>query len=131
MTCENIKNWLKSNTDIGNGISCGGIDGNKEQCIGVYPAKGDAQQRICLGGAAQTRTQIIQATILVHWTKSFAQSEEKANEIYSLFYGLSSADMDGVHVCMADPGGAPIYTARDAHGICEFVINIKIIYLKE
>ena len=51
MMLERLKNYIKANTDVGEGIQLGGIDGNTEKYIGVYPGKPPAAQRVCLGGA--------------------------------------------------------------------------------
>lgn len=128
MTLENLKNWLKARIAVGDGIQLGGIDGNKERFIGVYPAKQATSQRICLGGAAGTRTDELHAVLLVHWTKS--QAEAKARALAGLFYGLGRTDMDGATVYAAD-ATAPIWAGKDSRGVCEYVINLKIICEKE
>lgn len=130
MTLENLKNWIKERTDVGDGIQLGGIDGNKERCIGVYPAKQAVPQRICLGGAAGTLTDELRAVLLVHWTKSQVCAEAKACELAGLFYGLGRTDMDGTVVYAAD-ATAPIWAGKDGRGVCEYVINLKIICKKE
>ena len=130
MTLENLKNWLKTRIAVGDGIQLGGIDGNKERFIGVYPAKQAAPRRICLGGATGTRTDELHAALLVHWTKSQAEAEAKARALAGLFYGLGRTDMDGATVYAAD-ATAPIWAGKDSRGVCEYVINLKIICEKE
>ena len=131
MTLEQLKNYIKAHTDVGEGIRLGSIDGNAERFLGVYPAKETGAMRICLGGPEQTRTGELRATVLIHWTRSQVQAEAKARELYGLFYGLSAADMDGADVRLADPGGGPIAVGVDARGIFEYVINLRLIYMKE
>lgn len=131
MTLEHLKNYLKAHTDVGEGIALGSIDGDQERCIGVYPGKPPAQQRVCLGGAAQTLTGELYAVLLVHWGRSMAEAAAKADDVWRLFYALTACSMDGAAVCAAEPGGGPVPVGRDARGICEFVINLKIIYQKE
>ena len=46
MMLERLKNYIKANTDVGEGIQLGGIDGNTEKYIGVYPGKPPAAQRV-------------------------------------------------------------------------------------
>lgn len=131
MTLEHLKNYLKAHIDVGDGIALGSIDGNREYFIGVYPGKPPARQRVCLGGPAQTLTGELYAVLLVHWGHSMAEAAAKADEVWRLFYAMAACDMEGVAVCAADPGGAPVPVGRDDRGICEFVINLKIIYQKE
>ncbi|MEG0896485.1 MAG: minor capsid protein [Ruthenibacterium sp.] len=131
MKLEQVKNYIKANSDCGDGISLGGIDANKPHYIGVYPARPQELQHICIGGATCTRTQELRAVILLHWGNDYTLAEDKANALYALFYGICNVMMDGVHVLFAEPGGAPVPVGRDAHGIFEFVINLTIIYEKE
>lgn len=131
MTLEQLKNHIKANTDVGDGIQLGCLDENKERTIGVYPGKPPSAQYVCIGGAAQTLAGELYATVLIHWGKSMKEALAKAYEVYALFYAHAVCVMDGAHVCAADPGGGPIPVGRDARGICEFVINLKVIYMKE
>ena len=75
MMLEQLKNYIKANTDVGEGIQLGGIDGNTEKYIGVYPGKPPAAQRVCLGGAEQTRAGEFYATVLVHWGRNMRSAQ--------------------------------------------------------
>ena len=121
MMLERLKNYIKANTDVGEGIQLGGIDGNTEKYIGVYPGKPPAAQRVCLGGAEQTRAGEFYAPVLV----------AKADAVYALFYARGAFDMDGCTVCAVEPGGGPVPVGKDDRGVCEFVINLKMTYMKE
>lgn len=126
MTTENLKNWLKTITDIGEGIYCGMIDGHKEKCIGVYSASETGKTRICLGGLDCTLTRTSQYKLLIHWTRNAVAAEEKAQEVYWLLYAYTSGVMDAIKVYAIDPGNAPIPVGRDDNGINEYVIKLKI-----
>lgn len=131
MRTEQVKNWLKTKIDVGQGIYVGTIDGNAERGIGVYLQKHSGPARICLGGPAQTKTGELLVTILVHWGKSSVQAETKASDVWQLFYGLTDVIMDGTRVCYTDPGAGPVPLGRDEKGIFEYVVNVKLIYSKE
>lgn len=131
MTTEQLKDWLKSRTDVGQGIQVGSINGNAEKCLGIYLREASGGQRVCLGGAAQTLTGRLRATVLVHWTKSAVQAEAKAREIWALLYGLTDTDMAGALVYYVDPGAAPIPLGRDPRGIFEFAVRVELTYKKE
>lgn len=131
LTLEQIKDWLKSqDPDLNGCIAVGGIDGNKEKYVGVYALKpsGSGRQRICIGGAAQTQYQERGASILIHWTASAVQAENKAVELYNRFYGLAGVTMGTTRVISADPGAEPISVGKDIKGICEYVVQLKIKY---
>lgn len=137
MTLEHLKNYIKAwvwADAVGNEPLCiavGAIDANRERCIGVYPGRPPARQRVCLGGPEATLTGELYATVLVHWGKNMREALEKAEEVYALFYAWGGGEMDGVRVCAVEPGGGPVPVGRDAHGVCEFVINLKITFEKE
>lgn len=128
MTTENLKNWLKTQTDCGEGITLGGIDANRGTCLGVLPRANPAPSRLCLGGPSQTRCQALYATVLVHWGRDAALAEAKAREIWALFYGAANFAMDGAPVILCDPGQTPRPRKRDARGICEFEIELAVWY---
>ena len=126
MTTEQLKNWLKGQMDVGEGIRIGSIDGNASRFIGVYPKEVPGGARICLGGAAQPLTETFRADILVHWTQSAVQAEQKAQEVWRVFYGLTDTHMDGAAICCADAGASPIPLGRDEKGIHEFCIRVTL-----
>lgn len=130
LTLEQIKDWLKGqDTDLNDCIAVGRIDGNKDKFIGVYPLKPSGNsQRICIGGADQTRYQVRNVSILIHWTNKMSLAEAKAFAIYGLFYGLSGVIMGTTRVISADPGPEPIPVGKDIKGIYEYVIQLKILY---
>ena len=126
MTTEQLKNWLKTKIDVGEGIRIGSIDGNASRFIGVYRKEVSGGARICLGGTQQTLSRVMRVDILVHWTASAVQAEEKAHEVWQLFYGLTNADMDGATVYCADPGASPIPLGKDENGIHEFSVQVTL-----
>ncbi len=131
MTLEHLKNYLKEQTDVGDGIAVGAIDGNRDRFLGVYPGQPPAVQHVCLGGSEQTTTAELYAVLLVHWGKSMPVAMAKAQQVWALFYAKGRCTMDGATVYAVEPGGGPVPIGRDDRGICEFVINLKITCAKE
>ena len=131
MTLENLKNYLKEQTDVGDGIAVGAIDGNRDHFLGIYAGKPPDKQHVCLGGPEQTTTAELYATLLVHWGKNMPEAMAKAQQVWALFYAKGCCIMDGAAVYAVEPGGGPVPVGRDDRGICEFVINLKIICAKE
>lgn len=131
MTAKNLREWLKSTIDCGDGIAVGAIDGNKERYIGVYDRPRSGNARVCIGGIDQTRTETQNYSILVHWTRSPIAAAVKAREIYEALLGKSNIDMDGCTIFLVDPGAGPMSINRDENGVCEYVIELMIITEKE
>ena len=131
MTAANLREWLKTKIDCGDGIAVGAIDGNKERFIGIYDRPRGGNARVCIGGLDQTRIETQSYSVLVHWTRSPIAAAVKAREIYNILLGLSGVEMDGCTVYMVDPGAGPVSVNRDENGVCEYVIELMIISNKE
>ena len=126
MTLSDVVSWVKANTPVGDGISAGRINGNKDRYIGVYNRRTTGKQRICIGGATNTQYQRKDISILVHWTTSPTAAEAKAQKIYKLLYGRSGIVMGKTAVISVDPGAAPVPVGADERGIAEYVIEATI-----
>lgn len=126
MLLSEVREWLKTKT------SCpqwyiGKIDGNMEQCIGIYNVQGPAPN-IALGGLANTSYSTKAISILVHWGKNADITEKKAQEIYNIFFG-QDAVIGGKRVIKFDmKTSEPIGVGTDENGIYEYVIQTNIIY---
>ena len=92
LTLEQVAEWLlKQDADLNGRVTVGAIDANLDRCVGVYnDNRASGGQRICIGGAACTRYDYKQVTLLVHWTTNPVTAEKKAVELYESLYGLVS-----------------------------------------
>lgn len=133
LTLEQVAEWLlQQDAELAGRVTVGAIDANQDRCVGVYnDNRASGGQRICIGGAACTRYDYKQVTLLVHWTTNPVMAEQKAAELYESLYGLSHIEMGGVQVVSVDPGAAPVPVGRDVKKVYEYVINLKVCYRKE
>lgn len=98
-----------------------------DYCIAIYTMDGPAP-RIAIGGLDNTTYSHRSISILVHWGKSPAVAETKAQEVYDVMFG-KKATINGKRVIMFDMRQpAPIGVGVDKEGIQEFVIPLTIIY---
>ena len=117
MTTEQLKNWIKSqDPDYIGRIQLGGVDGNAERFLGVYPSPNQGPAHIAIGGPACTSYGTLYARLLLRWGKSQPEAE---------------ANIGGAAVACADPGAAPVPLGRGPDGVFEYAINLKLIYKKE
>jgi len=126
MTLEQIVEWLKQFLPDGCGIAAGHIDGNADKFVGVYNARRPGKQRICLGGAANTKYQEKKISILIHYTDDAVEAEAAAQALWNHLYGKTRIDMGDTRVQFIDPGAAIVPVGRDARGIAEYVIEATI-----
>ncbi len=132
MTTEQLKNWIKwQDAEFSGCIQLGGVNGNAERFLGVYPSGGGGKQHIAIGGPSCTTYGTMSARLLLRWGKSQPEAEAKAKALWSLFYGLTRTDMDGAAVACVDPGAGPVPLGRGADGVFEYNINLTITYKKE
>ena len=128
LTLENVVSWLKTlDPELSGCVAAGVIDGGKDKFVGVYNDRNAVPPRLCLGGEENTRYEDKHVALLVHWTKSETQAEEKALELYDKLYCLCGVPIGDVWVISIRPS-APIPAGRDNKGIIEYVINLKICY---
>ena len=125
MTLVQLKNWLESQTDCR--VTCGWIDSDAEQSIGVYFGKPGGKDRICLGGMEATSYRHAPFTVLIHWGKTADGAAQKAQEVWGLFHGLAGEQVGESWVISADPGAGPVPVGRDQRGVFEYVINIDFL----
>lgn len=132
MITERLKNWIKAqDPDYAGRIQLGGVDGNAERFLGIYPSPNQGPAHIAIGGPSCTSYDALSTRLLLRWGKIQPVAETKANTLWGLFYGLAGANMDGATVAYADPGAAPVPLGRGPDGVFEYVINLKLIYMKE
>lgn len=77
MTLEDIRQYIS-----GLGIAedehvyIGKLDNKQERSIGVYNRKGEGTSQIPLGGMEHSSYDIRRISLLIHWNKSVAETEE-------------------------------------------------------
>lgn len=128
MTLSDVKDYLKAHIDCGRWY-VGKIDGNQEQCIGIYPTAPPAPV-IAIGGVKNTSYAMKAVSVLIHWGSSSTPAEEKAQEVFDLLYGQNPV-IGGKEVVMIDFRTAePMGVGTDSKGIYEYVINCVIYFRK-
>ena len=88
----------------------------------VYPK--EAAYRQCIDKLKGYNNQ--QAKILVHWNKSYTDSQTTDNTIYSLFDSMCYDNL-----IFTPRQSAPIYMGTDSYDIHEYVIELNIIEMTQ
>lgn len=130
LTLADVKDWLKG-FQVGEHFYCGKIDGKPEKTIGVYQRKPSGQPRVALGGIKNTKFELKQLSVLVHWNQYSAQTEEAAASLFEKIRaagegGLFIGDTRVFFIRMEVP--EPVDVGTDEGGVYERVIWFDVIY---
>ncbi len=122
--------YIQSKIDVGEGITAGVLDAERERYIGVFDNNRAPDFRIAIGGADCTRYYKQKISILVHWVGTQREAEEKAREIFDLFYGVSDLHIAGSHIAFF-AASAPQCIGFTADKVYEYVVPVEIYINKE
>ena len=87
MTTEQLKNWIKvQDKDFTDCIRLGGVDGNAQKFLGVYPGTATGRQHIAIGGPSCTTWDSFPARLLLRWGKIQPEAERYEIVVWFLFY---------------------------------------------
>ena len=130
MMLERLKNYIKANTDVGEGIQLGGIDGNTEKYIGVYPGNRRLRSVCAWAGRTDPRRRV-----LCHGAGALGQEHavRTGQSRCGIRFVLCPRGLrhGRLHRVRRGANGGPVPVGKDDRGVCEFVINLKMTYMKE
>ena len=105
-------------------VTAGCIDTSYNKTIGVYQRE-EFVPRECIGTESSYETAKIR--ILIHWNENPTETESKAIEIAELFRSFENMETKK-HIIKFAEVKAIRSIGKDEKGICEYVIDINIIY---
>jgi len=123
---RDILEWLSTKIDCPQYYQ--NKDGGAERSITIYNSRRSPMARIALGGLDNTSYTTTPITLLVKWGNSNSPAEEKAKEVFNVFYG-QKATIAGKRVIMFEMiTTVPISVGTDDNGNFEYVIEINILH---
>lgn len=129
VTKKDVLAWLKSKDEsLAGCIYCGMINRNQERSVGVYKRKNGKLQPLPIAGNAGYGYTAI--TLLIRWTKSSTQCEEKALALWEILQNTSEPEQIGKHNCWIFARSEPIDLGKDELDIFESVIDFDILFKK-
>lgn len=106
----------------------GRLDNKKECSIGVYDSKRNSSLfKMALGGSKNKSFDVKMVTFLVHWNKSFRETEKKAYDLVHALNSVRDKDINQSTICFIFPT-EPIPVDSDQDGIYEMVVDADIYY---
>lgn len=109
-------------------VYMGTLPNKPEQAIGVYHHKRQHEWRRTLGGAATQSFRAGYYSLLVHWNRSPAESEEAAQALFDRLAGLRDQQAGSSRILMIIPLYDPQDVGPDAAGVREWVIDLHILW---
>lgn len=113
-------------------VYIGKLDNKKEESIGVYSRRADGPPVMALGGYACSSYAIRRISLLVHWNRDKAESEDAAVRLYQKLLTQSCLMVGTTFIsCLALQVPEPQDVGTDENGVYEYVIWVDFIYQKE
>lgn len=130
MTLENIMDWLET-LDVADHVYANRLDNKKEKSLGVYHGRDYSGRTVmAIGGLQNSSYDMMPVSLLLHWNRSYPETEAAAKALWDAIVEVRHADIPGdqhiQYLQMTVP--KPVYVATDANGIHEFVINFNLYY---
>lgn len=130
MTLQDIREYIVS-LKIAKKVYMGKLDA-KEQCsIGVYNSKHQYQFKRALGGFQNESYGVKHITLLVHWNKYPADTEEVAQKLFKALCEARDVVINNKLIKFIQPLYEVQDVGTDDNGIYEAVIEAAVIYSKE
>ena len=130
MKIENILDWLES-LNLADHVYANRLENKKEKSLGIYNRTIAGQRPVmAIGGVENSSYDILPLSLLVHWTRSFPETETAAQAVWDALNGAKHIDIPGgQHIQFIQMNvPRPVYVSTDANGIHEFVINFNLYY---
>jgi hypothetical protein len=127
MQIRELKDYLQTQfTDVK--FYSGTIDRGLDKCIGIYP-RGSIDNDIAIGGIENSSYGKLPISVLVHWSESSDQCENKANAIYDFLQSMVNTDISGRRISYIEMlNSGPIDLQRTDQNICKMVIRATVYY---
>ena len=121
---------LIKDSDLFKQVYIGKLDNKMEKSLGIYHRKSSGTPIKALGGLEHTSYGISPISLLIHWNKSFVETEEVAIKLFQFLQSKDSEIQIGDtvvrYLSLAVP--EPQDVGTDDSGVYEFVIWIDVIY---
>ena len=130
MTLANIRDWLKT-IGLAEYYYTNRLDNKKEKSLGVYDRTISGSRPVmAIGGLQNSSYDLMPVSLLLHWNRSFPETEAAAQALWDALVEVRNVDTPGdQHIqFLQRTVPRPVYVSTDANGIHEYVINFNLYY---
>lgn len=129
MRLSDIRDYIAS-LGISDNIYMGTLPVKQDESIGVYNSKHQQAYSVCIGGASLASYEAKYVTLLIHWNKSPAESEETAQRLFEALRDVREVTINQETIKFVQLLYEAQDVGKDDSGICEWVIEAVFICKK-
>lgn len=108
----------------------GSLPDKQEKSIGVYNSKHQQEYKTALGGPQLASYGTKYVSLLIHWNNSPRLSEKAAMTVFEAVETARNVTVNDELIKFIQPLYEPQDVGKDDAGICEWVIEMAVIYEK-
>lgn len=128
MMLSNVRDYISS-LGLAERVYMGKMDAKPDRSIGVYNSKHGQAYKTAIGGSSMRSYGTKQVTVLIHWTRSPAETERAAKKLFEKLAKTSEVNINDQKIKFIQPlTEEPVDVGTDDSGIYEMVIEAAVIY---
>ena len=129
MMLSDVRDHMKS-LKLADQVYMGTLPDKQEKSIGVYNSKHQQEYKTALGGPQLASYGTKYVTLLIHWNSSPRDSEKAAMAVFEAMETARNVTVNDELIKFIQPLYEPQDIGKDDAGICEWVIEMAVIYEK-
>lgn len=129
MMLSDVRDYMKS-LKLADQVYMGSLPDKQEKSIGVYNSKHQQEYKTALGGPQLASYGKKYVTLLIHWNESPRESEKAAMAVFEAIETARNVTINEELIKFIQPLYEPQDIGKDDAGICEWVIEMAVIYEK-
>lgn len=129
MMLSDVRDYVES-LKLADQVYMGNLPDKLEKSIGVYNSKHQQEYKTALGGPKLASYGTKYVTLLIHWNESPRESEKAAVAAFEAIETARNVTVNEELIKFIQPLYEPQDVGKDDAGICEWVIEMAVIYEK-
>lgn len=110
-----------------NNVYMGRLENKKNHSIGIYDSRREGNLIIPIGGMANKKHDSRRVSFLIHWDKSYRNTEAAAHQLSEALMSIQNTEVNGNRILFIIATN-PIPVDTDEDGVYEMVIDADFYY---
>lgn len=129
MMLSDVRDYIAA-LKLAESVYMGSLPDKADKSVGVYNSKHQHEYRTALGGDKLKSYDAKYVTLLVHWNESPIDSEKAARSVFETVKAARNVTVNNEVIKFIQPLYEPQDVGKDEAGICEWAIEMAVIYEK-